>query len=116
MKNEQTTQKIQRDSIKSRTKFSGDGSYVTQQLIDYHVARVKGGCALNIVEVCSVYTPAGQRKTTRRNGFRLSSAHWKKSKSLSAPSMTSTVQATKKVIWTMAMMKATPCKNRHRKI
>lgn len=44
------------------TKFSGKGSYVTQKLIDYHVARVKGGSALNIVEVCSVYTPAAPRR------------------------------------------------------
>ena len=34
------------------TKFAGKASYVTQQLIDYHVARVKGRCGLNIVEVC----------------------------------------------------------------
>ena len=33
------------------TKFSGDGSEVTDKLIDYHVARVKGGSGLNIVEV-----------------------------------------------------------------
>ena len=31
------------------TKFAGKASYVTQQLIDYHVARVKGGCGLNMV-------------------------------------------------------------------
>ena len=36
------------------TKFSGKTSYVTDQLIDYHVARVKGGTGLSIVEVCSV--------------------------------------------------------------
>ena len=35
------------------TKFSGKTSYVTEQLINYHVARVKGGCGLNMVEVCS---------------------------------------------------------------
>lgn len=44
------------------TKFSGKGSYVTQKLIDYHVARVKGGSALNIVEVCSVHTPSAPRR------------------------------------------------------
>ena len=36
-------------------------SYVTDQLIDYHVARVKGGCGLNMVEVCSVHTPSAPR-------------------------------------------------------
>lgn len=44
------------------TKFSGKGSYVTQKLIDYHVARVRGGSALNIVEVCSVHTPSAPRR------------------------------------------------------
>ena len=34
------------------TKFSGNASYVTQKHIDYHVARVKGGSAINIVEPC----------------------------------------------------------------
>lgn len=43
------------------TKFSGKASYVTPQLVDYHVARVKGGCGLNIVEVCSVHTPSAPR-------------------------------------------------------
>ncbi len=43
------------------TKFAGKASYVTQQLIDYHVARVKGGCGLNMVEVCSVHTPSAPR-------------------------------------------------------
>ena len=43
------------------TKFSGKASYVTDQLIDYHVARVKGGCGLNMVEVCSVHTPSAPR-------------------------------------------------------
>ena len=36
------------------TKFSGQASYVTPTHINYHVERVKGGSALNIVEVCSV--------------------------------------------------------------
>lgn len=35
-----------------------DNSFVTQRLIDYHEARAKGGCALNIVEVTSVHTPS----------------------------------------------------------
>ena len=43
------------------TKFSGKASYVTEQLINYHVARVKGGCGLNMVEVCSVHTPSAPR-------------------------------------------------------
>lgn len=43
------------------TKFSGKASYVTPQLINYHLARVKGGCGLNIVEVCSVHTPSAPR-------------------------------------------------------
>ena len=43
------------------TKFSGKDSYVTPRLIGYHVARVKGGCGLNMVEVCSVHTPSAPR-------------------------------------------------------
>ncbi len=43
------------------TKFAGKASYVTQTLIDYHVARTKGGCGLNMVEVCSVHTPSAPR-------------------------------------------------------
>ena len=43
------------------TKFSGKTSYVTDQLIDYHVARVKGGTGLSIVEVCSVHSPSAPR-------------------------------------------------------
>lgn len=39
-----------------------DGS-VTQQLIDLHVARAKGGCALNILEVCAIHP------TTKTPGF-----------------------------------------------
>ena len=35
-----------------------DNRYVTQRLIDYHVARVEAGCAHNIVEVSSVHTPS----------------------------------------------------------
>ena len=44
------------------TKFSGKDSYVTDKLIDYHVARVKGGSGLNIVEVASVHTPSAPRQ------------------------------------------------------
>lgn len=43
------------------TKFSGRDSYVTKKLVSYHLARVKGGCGLNIVEVCSVHTPSAPR-------------------------------------------------------
>ncbi len=44
------------------TKFSGNTSDVTQKLIDYHVARVKGGSTLNIVEVTSVHTPSAPKQ------------------------------------------------------
>lgn len=43
------------------TKFAGKASYVTPQLINYHLARVKGGCGLNILEVCSVHSPSAPR-------------------------------------------------------
>ena len=44
------------------TKFSGkQGSFVTDKLIHYHVARVKGGSGLNCVEVSSVHTPSAPR-------------------------------------------------------
>lgn len=43
------------------TKFSGNDSYVTDKLIAYHVARVKGGSGLNIVEVSSVHSPSAPR-------------------------------------------------------
>lgn len=43
------------------TKFAGKASYVTPQLVNYHVARVRGGCGLNIVEVCSVHSPSAPR-------------------------------------------------------
>lgn len=43
------------------TKFAGKASYVTPQLVNYHLARVKGGCGLNIVEVCSVHSPSAPR-------------------------------------------------------
>ena len=43
------------------TKFSGNDCFVTDKLIDYHVARVKGCSGLNIVEVSSVHTPSAPR-------------------------------------------------------
>lgn len=43
------------------TKFSGKASYVTDQLICYHVKRAEGGTGLNIVEVSSVHTPSAPR-------------------------------------------------------
>lgn len=43
------------------TKFAGKTSYVTPQLINYHLARVKGGSGLNMVEVCSVHSPSAPR-------------------------------------------------------
>lgn len=43
------------------TKFSGKTRDVTPTLIDYHVARVRGGSGLNIVEVCSVHTPSAPK-------------------------------------------------------
>lgn len=44
------------------TKMATEDKFVTQQLIDYHVARVVGGCGLNFTEVCSVYAPASPKK------------------------------------------------------
>lgn len=43
------------------TKFAGKASFVTPRLVSYHLARVKGGCGLNIVEVCSVHSPSAPR-------------------------------------------------------
>lgn len=40
------------------TRMANEKSEVTQRLIDYHEARAKGGCGLNIVEVSSVHTPS----------------------------------------------------------
>jgi len=40
------------------TKMVTEDKFITQQNIDYHVARVLGGCGLNFTEVCSVYAPA----------------------------------------------------------
>ncbi|WP_405113214.1 FAD-dependent oxidoreductase [Paenibacillus sp. FSL K6-1217] len=44
------------------TKMPTEERFVTQQLIDYHVARAEGGCGLNFTEVCSVYGPAAPKK------------------------------------------------------
>lgn len=44
------------------TKFANEDRTVSQQLIDYHVARAKGGSALNIVEVASVHELSAPRK------------------------------------------------------
>lgn len=44
------------------TKMGSEDKFVTQQVIDYHVARALGGCGLNFTEVCSVYAPASPRK------------------------------------------------------
>lgn len=44
------------------TKMGTEDRFVTQQVIDYHVARAKGGCGLNFTEVCSVYAPASPAK------------------------------------------------------
>lgn len=43
------------------TKFSGKTSFVNDQHIAYHRARVKGGTGLSIVEVCSVHSPSAPR-------------------------------------------------------
>lgn len=44
------------------TKMPTEDKYVTQQLIDYQVARVEGGSGLNFTEVCSVYSKASPKK------------------------------------------------------
>lgn len=44
------------------TKMAGGGKYVTDQIIDYHVARARGGNGVNFTEVCGVHdasTPNG---------------------------------------------------------
>lgn len=43
------------------TRFTGKSNYMTQKLIDYQVARSKGGCGLNMVEVCCVHTPSAPK-------------------------------------------------------
>lgn len=37
------------------TVFANEGGYVSEKLIQYHAARAKGGCGLNIVEIASVH-------------------------------------------------------------
>lgn len=44
------------------TKMATEDKFVTQQLIDYHVARAEGGNGLNMVEVCSVHRPSSPKK------------------------------------------------------
>ncbi|WP_040214529.1 NAD(P)/FAD-dependent oxidoreductase [Clostridium polynesiense] len=44
------------------TKMASDDRFVTQQLIDYHTARAKGGNGLNFTEVASVHTPSAPKK------------------------------------------------------
>lgn len=43
------------------TKMSTEDGYVTEKLIDYHVARALGGNGLNFTEVCSVYDKANPK-------------------------------------------------------
>jgi len=44
------------------TKMGSEDCYVTQRLIDYHVARAKGGNGLNMVEVSSVHKPSSPKR------------------------------------------------------
>lgn len=44
------------------TKMPTEDKFVTEQIINYHVARAQGGCGLNFTEVCSVYAPASPKK------------------------------------------------------
>lgn len=44
------------------TKFANKDRTVSKQLVDYHVARVRGGCGLNMVEVASVHSLSAPRK------------------------------------------------------
>lgn len=44
------------------TKMATEDKFVTKQLINYQVARAKGGCGLNFTEVCSVYSKAAPKK------------------------------------------------------
>lgn len=43
------------------TKMATEDKFVTDQVINYHVARVLGGCGLNFTEVCSVYEKASPK-------------------------------------------------------
>lgn len=47
------------------TKMSTEDGYVTEKLIDYHVARALGGNGLNFTEVCSVYDKANPKDFLR---------------------------------------------------
>lgn len=38
-----------------------DNRYVTQQLIDYHTARAKGGAGINFIEATSVHQPSAPK-------------------------------------------------------
>lgn len=40
------------------TRMANEKSEITQRLIDYHEARAKGGCGLNILEVSAIHTPS----------------------------------------------------------
>src|SRR5699024_8437343 len=40
------------------TKMAAVDGFVTEKLMDYHVARAKGGNGLNMVEVSSVHAPS----------------------------------------------------------
>lgn len=44
------------------TVFADNGGFVSDKLIDYHVARAKGGCGLNIVEIASVHPTSSAPK------------------------------------------------------
>ncbi len=44
------------------TKFVDNSRMASEQLIQYHVERVKGGSGLNMTEVASVHTPSAPRK------------------------------------------------------
>lgn len=50
------------------TGFVADGGYVTDRLIDYHVARAAGGCGLNVVEATSVHAPSAPRMFANLSG------------------------------------------------
>ena len=43
------------------TKLAVNGGFVPQELIDYHVARAKGGTGLNMVEATSVHAPSASK-------------------------------------------------------
>lgn len=40
------------------TRMANEKSEITERLVNYHEARAKGGCGLNIVEVAAVHTPS----------------------------------------------------------